>query len=61
VTEVTEAARTGGYRSGIRFIVDEPIFNGPAISLAVGILVPNLLSLPAIPVVHFAVYRNRHP
>jgi multidrug efflux pump subunit AcrB len=46
---------------GAVFILDEPIFNGLAISLIFGILVSTLLTLVVIPVLYFAVNRKRHP
>jgi len=46
---------------GAFFILDDPIFNGLAISLIFGILVSTLLTLVVIPVLYFAVYRRRHP
>ncbi|MFM2066981.1 MAG: hypothetical protein RLZZ584_1890 [Pseudomonadota bacterium] len=45
---------------GAFFILDDPIFNGLAISLIFGILVSTLLTLVVIPVLYFAVYRSRH-
>jgi len=44
--------------SGAFFILDDPIFNGLAVSLIFGILVSTLLTLVAIPVFYFA-YRSR--
>jgi multidrug efflux pump subunit AcrB len=49
------AAMTGGF-----FILDDPIFNGLAVSLIFGIGVSTLLTLIVIPVLYFAVYRDRH-
>ncbi|MDH5254281.1 MAG: efflux RND transporter permease subunit, partial [Gammaproteobacteria bacterium] len=46
--------------SGAFFILDDPIFNGLAVSLIFGILVSTLLTLVAIPVFYFA-YRSRQP
>jgi multidrug efflux pump subunit AcrB len=46
---------------GALFILDDPIFNGLAISLIFGILVSTLLTLVVIPVLYFAVNRKRHP
>jgi multidrug efflux pump subunit AcrB len=43
---------------GALFILDDPIFNGLAISLIFGILVSTLLTLVVIPVLYFAVYRR---
>ena len=39
---------------GALFILDDPIFNGLAISLIFGILVSTLLTLVVIPVLYFA-------
>ena len=44
--------------SGAFFILDDPIFNGRAVSLIFGILVSTLLTLVVIPVFYFA-YRSR--
>jgi len=46
---------------GALFILDDPIFNGLAISLIFGILVSTLLTLVVIPVLYFAVNRKRFP
>ena len=43
---------------GAFFILDDPIFNGLAISLIFGIAVSTLLTLVVIPVLYFATYRN---
>jgi len=48
------AAMIGGF-----FILDDPIFNGLAVSLIFGIGVSTLLTLIVIPVLYFAVYRQR--
>lgn len=45
---------------GVLFILDAPIFNGPAISLIFGMLVATLLTLVVIPVWYHA-YRIKHP
>jgi multidrug efflux pump subunit AcrB len=45
---------------GAFFILDDPIFNGLAVSLIFGIAVSTLLTLVVIPVLYFAVYRRRH-
>ncbi len=42
---------------GALFILDDPIFNGLAISLIFGILVSTVLTLVVIPLLYFAVYR----
>jgi len=45
---------------GAFFILDDPIFNGLAISLIFGILVSTILTLVVIPTLYFAAYRNRY-
>ena len=45
---------------GAFFILDDPIFNGLAVSLIFGIAVSTLLTLVVIPVLYYAVYRKRH-
>jgi len=44
---------------GALFILDDPIFNGLAISLIFGILVSTLLTLVVIPLLYYTAYRNR--
>ncbi len=44
---------------GAFFILDDPIFNGLAISLIFGISVSTVLTLIVIPTLYFAAYRNR--
>jgi multidrug efflux pump subunit AcrB len=44
---------------GAVFILDDPIFNGLAISLLFGIAVSTLLTLLVIPVLYYALYRRR--
>ena len=44
---------------GAFFILDDPIFNGLAISLIFGISVSTVLTLVVIPTLYFAAYRNR--
>ena len=44
---------------GAFFILDDPIFNGLAISLVFGILVSTLLTLVVIPVLYYAANRRR--
>jgi multidrug efflux pump subunit AcrB len=44
---------------GALFILDDPIFNGLAISLIFGILVSTLLTLVVIPVLYYAAYRKQ--
>jgi len=46
---------------GAFFILDDPIFNGLAISLIFGILVSTVLTLVVIPVLYFAAYRRAAP
>ena len=46
---------------GALFILDDPIFNGLAISLIFGIFVSTLLTLVVIPVLYFVAYRHKHP
>jgi multidrug efflux pump subunit AcrB len=46
---------------GAFFILDDPIFNGLAISLIFGILVSTLLTLVVIPILYFSLYRSSHP
>ncbi len=45
--------------TGALFILDDPIFNGLAISLIFGILVSTVLSLIVIPVLYYAADRRR--
>jgi len=45
---------------GATFIVDDPIFNGLAITLIFGILVSTLLTLVVIPVLYYAFNRKRY-
>ena len=44
---------------GAFFILDDPIFNGLAISLVLGILVSTVLTLVVIPLLYLVAYRNR--
>ncbi|MBI4756855.1 MAG: efflux RND transporter permease subunit [Betaproteobacteria bacterium] len=44
---------------GALFILDDPIFNGLALSLIFGILVSTLLTLVVIPVLYYAAMRGR--
>ncbi|MBS0301289.1 MAG: efflux RND transporter permease subunit, partial [Proteobacteria bacterium] len=46
---------------GALFILDDPIFNGLAISLIFGILVSTVLTLVVIPLLYFVAYRKRQP
>ena len=45
---------------GAMFILDDPIFNGLALSLIFGILVSTLLTLVVIPVLYFAAFKKDH-
>jgi multidrug efflux pump subunit AcrB len=45
---------------GALFILDDPIFNGLAISLIFGIMVSTLLTLVVIPVLYFSAFRKEH-
>jgi multidrug efflux pump subunit AcrB len=45
---------------GAFFILNDPIFNGLAISLIFGIAVSTLLTLVVIPVLYYSVYRLRY-
>ena len=45
---------------GAMFIVDDPIFNGLALSLIFGILISTLLTLVVIPVLYFSAFRKEH-
>ncbi len=44
---------------GAFFILDDPIFNGLAISLIFGIFVSTILTLVVIPTLYYAAYRHR--
>jgi multidrug efflux pump subunit AcrB len=44
---------------GAGFILDDPIFNGLAISLIFGILVATVLTLVVIPVLYYVALRRR--
>ena len=44
---------------GAGFILDDPIFNGLAISLIFGIFVSTVLTLVVIPILYFVAYRHR--
>jgi multidrug efflux pump subunit AcrB len=43
---------------GAFFILDDPIFNGLAISLIFGILISTVLTLVVIPLLYFVAYRR---
>ncbi|MBI4743114.1 MAG: efflux RND transporter permease subunit [Betaproteobacteria bacterium] len=45
---------------GALFILDDPIFNGLAISLIFGIFISTLLTLVVIPVLYFAAFKKEH-
>ena len=45
---------------GAFFILDDPIFNGLAVSLIFGVLVSTVLTLVVIPVLYYALYRRRY-
>ena len=45
---------------GAFFILDDPIFNGLAISLIFGIFVSTMLTLVVIPTLYYAAYRNHY-
>ncbi|PCI63632.1 MAG: multidrug transporter AcrB [Gammaproteobacteria bacterium] len=42
------------------FILDDPIFNGLAVSLISGVLVSTILTLVVIPLLYFSVVRRKH-
>ncbi|WP_342129731.1 efflux RND transporter permease subunit [Hydrogenophaga sp. OTU3427] len=46
--------------AGAFFILDDPIFNGLAISLIFGIFVSTVLTLVVIPTLYYAAYRQQH-
>ena len=46
---------------GALFILDDPIFSGLALALIFGILVSTVLTLVVIPVLYYAVMKNRIP
>ena len=45
---------------GALFILDDPIFNGLAISLIFGIFVSTILTLVVIPTLYYAAYRRQY-
>lgn len=45
---------------GAFFILDDPIFNGLAISLIFGILVSTLLTLVIIPLLYYTAYQHKY-
>ena len=44
---------------GAFFILDDPIFNGLAVSLIFGLLVSTLLTLVVIPLLYYSLLRRR--
>jgi multidrug efflux pump subunit AcrB len=46
--------------AGAFFILDDPIFNGLAISLIFGIFVSTVLTLVVIPTLYYAAYRKQY-
>lgn len=61
ITRAQPIALTGfAAMLGAFFILDDPIFNGLAISLIFGILVSTLLTLVVIPLLYYHAYKN-HP
>ncbi len=48
-----------GAMIGAFFILDDPIFNGLAISLIFGILVSTVLTLVVIPLLYYVAYRHK--
>ena len=60
ITRAQPIALTGlAAMLGAFFILDDPIFNGLAISLIFGILVSTLLTLVVIPLLYFVAYRRK--
>ena len=47
--------------AAISRILDDPIFNGLAVSLIFGILVSTLLTLVVIPLLYYVAYRRKTP
>ena len=45
---------------GAFFILDDPIFNGLAVSLIFGLLISTLLTLLVIPLLYYSVLHKRH-
>jgi multidrug efflux pump subunit AcrB len=61
ITRAQPIALTGlAAMMGAFFILDDPIFNGLAISLIFGIFVSTLLTLVVIPVLYYAVYQQQY-
>ena len=60
ITRAQPIALTGlAAMLGAFFILDDPIFNGLAISLIFGILVSTALTLVVIPLLYYSAYVNR--
>jgi len=60
ITRAQPIALTGlAAMLGAFFILDDPIFNGLAISLIFGILVSTALTLVVIPLLYYSVYAHR--
>ena len=61
ITRAQPIVLTGGAAMlGAFFILDDPIFNGLAISLIFGIFVSTLLTLVVIPTLYYAAYRRQY-
>ncbi|OYU32038.1 MAG: multidrug transporter AcrB [Comamonadaceae bacterium PBBC2] len=61
ITRAQPIMLTGGAAMlGAFFILDDPIFNGLAISLIFGILVSTLLTLVVIPTLYYMAYRRQY-
>jgi multidrug efflux pump subunit AcrB len=61
ITRAQPIMLTGGAAMlGAFFILDDPIFNGLAISLIFGILVSTILTLIVIPTLYYAAYRKQY-
>ena len=61
ITRAQPIALTGlAAMMGAFFILDDPIFNGLAISLIFGIFVSTLLTLVVIPLLYYAVYQKKY-
>ncbi|MBR7801306.1 efflux RND transporter permease subunit [Undibacterium fentianense] len=61
ITRAQPIALTGlAAMMGAFFILDDPIFNGLAISLIFGIFVSTLLTLVVIPLLYFMAYRHKY-
>jgi multidrug efflux pump subunit AcrB len=61
ITRAQPIMLTGGAAMlGAFFILDDPIFNGLAISLIFGIFVSTVLTLVVIPTLYYAAYRRKY-